>query len=218
LDESLVEIQPEGSEEIYYIQHGLLFNASEYFHKALDGRFLEGFNRRLTLPGCDEDTLKVFLYWVVKKELPWTRYNCCLDFDCCETPCHRWLESELQVIRVWRFADQYLMPKLQNAAMSILLDMLPEGYPQIDAIHEAFSACAPDSRLCKMYVDEIAFRFRTGEEMTREYTASLCDAEGFYPEFFMSCTSMMRCHGDARCSRCLPSDRAGNRSRFFVRE
>jgi len=69
-DDVLVTVQLEGARQTFSVQKALLCSASDYFVKALDGKFKEAVDNTLHLPGCDEATFQLFLAWLCGREFP----------------------------------------------------------------------------------------------------------------------------------------------------
>ncbi|KAK4621991.1 hypothetical protein CLAFUW4_06799 [Fulvia fulva] len=71
LEDELVTIALDNCSRTFTISKALLCGASDYFVKALNGRFKEAADHILRLPGCDEATLRCFVYYLTHdKELP----------------------------------------------------------------------------------------------------------------------------------------------------
>lgn len=69
-DGQVITIKLEDTEETFLVQRALLCCASDYFITALEGRFKEGIENVVRLPGCDTETFKLFLYWIGYHQLP----------------------------------------------------------------------------------------------------------------------------------------------------
>lgn len=68
--DELITITLEDSSTNFAVSKALLCKTSDYFKKALDGGFREAGTRQLRLPGCDKHTFNMFLYYLLKRELP----------------------------------------------------------------------------------------------------------------------------------------------------
>lgn len=148
-----VELQDGGT---FTVQKALLSGASEYFHKALDGRFLESHNRTLHLPGCSTASFELILYWLVNLRLP--------DFsDELEEQCdviHSYEESvgpearatAVDMVNLWICCDMLLMPALQNESARRLIDILCVFSSAPEATRIAFAETAPESILRRLLV------------------------------------------------------------------
>jgi hypothetical protein len=76
-------------------------------------------------------------------------------------------ENEILPVRLWVFADQNLMPKLQNQAMTYLFDTFGGGrwctvYPLTQTIAEALVTSTPDSALYRFMFSRLLKGVHTG--------------------------------------------------------
>lgn len=142
-DDYFVTIALEDSEKRFTVQKALLCSVSPYFTSALQGSFREAGDRTLRLPGCEEETFQLVLYWISHRRFP--------NFVLPVARLGRTSETDdtfvrnLQVlcVKTWLFGDAYLMPKLQNEAMRGLTQIFTRHYyVQIEAIRLAFEGTA----------------------------------------------------------------------------
>jgi hypothetical protein len=133
------------------VQKGLLCNASDYFVKALEGQFEEGLEQTLTLPGCDEDTFKLFLYWLCNHNLP-------EPFACTRTDSeeHK-ANTQDALVRLWCLSDMVLIPGLQNETIKVLLACLERTRVSLKAVKTTCELTTEGSHLHKAIMDELAF-------------------------------------------------------------
>ncbi|KAK5110163.1 hypothetical protein LTR85_001545 [Meristemomyces frigidus] len=154
-DDYMVTITLEGSHNTFKVQKALLCSTSEYFKKALNGRFKESGDRTLKLLGCEEETFQLVLYWLVHRTLPDAAEEtdtASLDYE------KRYqLSSNRQVllIKVWSFGDACLITKLQNEAMRSLLNPLRLYSVSPVALREAFATTSVSSVLREVLMTEI---------------------------------------------------------------
>lgn len=103
------------------LSKAMLCTTSKYFAKALDGDFAESEKRELTLPGADIESVRLFIFWLCKHDLPDTAK----EMDTHALGSKIWTDFVAQeqesLIRLWCFADQFILPKLQNVTMKRFL-------------------------------------------------------------------------------------------------
>lgn len=80
-------------------------------------RFKEGQKKEIELPEYDADVFEAFVYFLFGEELLFNSSPYDLQ--------QRLLELKLS-FRMWAFADKYLLPKLQNAAMRRVCDVIDD--------------------------------------------------------------------------------------------
>ncbi|KJX98410.1 hypothetical protein TI39_contig412g00013 [Zymoseptoria brevis] len=149
-----VELQDGGT---FTVQKALLSGASEYFRKALDGRFLESHNRTLHLPGCSTASFELILYWLVKLRLPEFSDELedqCVNMDSYEEsvgPEAR--ATAVEMVNLWLCCDMLLMPALQNESARRLTDLLCIFGNSPEAMRLAFAGTPPGSALRRLLED-----------------------------------------------------------------
>ncbi|KAK4539369.1 hypothetical protein LTR36_010999 [Oleoguttula mirabilis] len=155
-DDYMVTITLENSPTSFQVQKALLCNTSDYFKRALDGGFKEGSDRTLRLPGCDQETFEVVLYWITSKTLP--DFAAELDNEDTTFDARHEMSSVRQtlLVRTWAFGDAYLMPKLQNMAMRSLLAVFKHNRAHPEALREAFATTGAESTIRKACIMEAA--------------------------------------------------------------
>lgn len=114
---------------------------------------MEASNRTLRLPGCDEQTFRLFLYHLAKNKLPDYIY------DTKEEPSKEQIvasraEFQTGLVKLWTFGDAYLMPELQIAAMKHLIDHVRYEYFTVEAVETAFAA-AKDGVLRDLFIRQM---------------------------------------------------------------
>ncbi|KAK4501713.1 hypothetical protein PRZ48_007522 [Zasmidium cellare] len=183
----------EGCAETFSVSRALLLSASEYFRKALSNGFAETSEQTLRLPGCDEETFRFFLYYMTTNTLP----DFGAEFQAFyksehtveETAAMR-VQFQVALVRIWCFGDIYLMPKLQNAAVDRLLDLLKQVCIAPDAVRLAFSINV-DGPLCKLFAQEAAFDYNG----TTGFKKASMDRLGAIPGFICQFTdAILYCH------------------------
>lgn len=215
-NDELIAITLEDCPRHFSVSKALLYNASDYFRKALDSGFMESSKRILRLPGCDEQTFNLFLYYTTKNALPDFKTLCA---DVCKSNpgwdgAHA-RRSELQcaLVRLWTFGDAYLIPKLQNLAMKELINLLDICTVSSEAVNLAFETAAMDSPSRRVFVKECVQDYE-------ELSVQDMDMLGALPGFFLRFTEqILRCPGKGckHWPKCTPSDHK-EYSRFYVKE
>ena len=165
-------------------------SASDYFVKALNGKFKEATDYTLRLPGCDEDALRFFVYYL-------THGKTLLEFDeTCGELAGSWDERDsdasqfarkhiLILMHVWKFADVTLMPKLQNVAIKWICKLMSWIKLDVDLVRVAFADTAEDSHLRKAMVGEVIGEWQLEYLLpTVPKQARIMDGLGSIPGFF----------------------------------
>ena len=156
-DDHIITITLEdGSGTTFRIQKALLCSASQYFVKALQGSFKESDEHALRLPGCDADTFRLFLYWLCHGRLPEDMKDKGPPGDHEERDMFCRRRQEL-FIRLWCFADAYLLPKIQNEAMRAFLDHLRSSRVRIESVRLAFELASEHSPLHSAVMNELIY-------------------------------------------------------------
>lgn len=124
------------------MQKTLLINASPWFKEALTGTWTKTKRLILPFPEVGPDVIEQFLYYLFQGEA--------------RLPTHEY-QSENLAIGLWVFADQHLLPKLQNQAMRHIYQyhnpvFATSEYLSTDTIAEALDTSAPDSALYKFMI------------------------------------------------------------------
>lgn len=160
LHDQTIAIALENCSQTFTLSKAMLCNASSYFSAALNGHFRESTDHILRLPGCDENVLIFFVYYLTHHEkLPTLGSEDenedegaekLSDFD----PNSTWSQRVIFAIRLWRFADACLMPKLQNKAMRLCCTELKNVRVNASIARAAFEGTSMESPLRKAVIDE----------------------------------------------------------------
>lgn len=124
----------------YLVQQELLFATSDYFRKALQQKFVEGHEGVLRFPQDDADAWVDFLHFIFYGKLP--------------EPNNYEYDLQSKHSRLWIMGDKYIIPRLQNAAMTVLLASTISDYVELDVIKEAFEQTVPGAHLRKLMARE----------------------------------------------------------------
>ena len=123
----------------YSIQRTILTDASEWFKKALDERYIVGHQLTLRFPDTDTQTIDYFLYYLIRGEVPFTKPTPGYDLVS--------IDGELVAIRLWIFGDRHFLPKLQDEAMKHLHFFSSLRYPNMDQVKESLENSTSGSTL-----------------------------------------------------------------------
>ncbi|KAK4539182.1 hypothetical protein LTR36_001182 [Oleoguttula mirabilis] len=149
-DDGMITIVAGEGQETYKVQRALLINASPWFGKALGGGFKESQDRTLRFPGVREEVVQAFVAWLFQYSLPLNDLVEAAEEEDIEDD-DEWVQEEMRlVVRLWAFGEQYMLPRLQNAAMRELYKRVRYVYPDIDIIKEAYECSPPKSTLRKL--------------------------------------------------------------------
>lgn len=205
-EDELIDIVLEDGKKTYRVQKALLCTASDYFTGPLNSSFKESTSRTLRLPGCDITTFQLFLDWLCHRQLP--------NFDE-YTPDMEFTEKEQgALVRLWSFAEEHLMPKLQNAAMKELLATLESFHLMPGAVRVAFDTTSSDSIMRRMVVEEAVCDYELGRKAHREEM----DEFGAIPGFMLSFVECMQDRSNGDCDGLGPSRRPQNWHMYYVAE
>lgn len=118
LNDKLVTFALQDSAQNLLVSETLRESASECFRKALSNGFMETFKRTLPVPGCDEETVRLALYYMATKTLLSFVDDFIADrkkprmmYESRNTVAVR---SQLALVRTWCFGDVSLMPKAHS--------------------------------------------------------------------------------------------------------
>lgn len=184
----------------------ILRDASEYFTSALDGKFSEAAKKRIRLRYCETQTAEVLIYWLYQKELP--DFESELGMKCAvrtlgghqfrdPPPEEETTQHYILLARLWMLGDYLMMPKLQNAAMTKLLNisrMHPSMMMAATTIAEVFRISYSGSVLRRVVLEQATWQsYRGADTMGDEELATLMAI----PEFAQGFVSRLReIHGD----------------------
>ena len=168
----------------------------------MNGSFQESKSRTLRLPECDADTLETFIFWLYKRELP----DFATEVDALPYATQErkdaMTNAQLQLVRLWSFADEYLMPKLQNAAMARLLDLLPDAYARTETITLAFNSTTETSPLRQALVLSFLRSQHPSNHLNaygeKRHDADAMNVLGATPGFLSACLAAI--HG-SKCGK-----------------
>ncbi|KAK5166590.1 uncharacterized protein LTR77_008133 [Saxophila tyrrhenica] len=158
----------------YFVQKAILYNASQYFVKALEGSFIESTEQVLKLPGCDSATFDVFFFWLCKGNLPTTLqvigglgYQ---DRDVSTMRARRSEDCEKQklIVRTWCFGDACLLPVLQDVAMRALCASSKACPITDEVLCLAVQTMPRDSALWRLCFDKFAVFFYHARDLMSE--------------------------------------------------
>jgi hypothetical protein len=136
LTQGVVAITPEDSDRTYHISKALLCSVSDYFIKALNGRFTEASNQRLRLPGCDDKSFRIFLYWLHHRALP-------EPFDVQES-----------LVKAWAVGEALLLEDFQAAVLKALRETWQHSVVDMRALAAAFELTAEKSYIQRAVLTE----------------------------------------------------------------
>ena len=166
------------------MQKALLCTTLEYFVKALKGNFKEAEDRTLRLPGCDKETLELFLYWACNKALP--DFQADIGHEPGNTRKDLVHANQLRLAKLWILGDACLLSRLQNDAMRSLGSMLGSANVSVEAIRYAFAESAEGSMLRKALAHELALDY-----INDRYLAGEAENIGAIPGVFAATTNVV---------------------------
>lgn len=137
----------------YHIQRILLSNASPWFEKALSERFKEGQECVLRLSETDDETISLFLYWLIHGKVALPASDTMKRDEEGGLPLH---SAQRSAVRLWVFGDQHFLPQLQKDAMDYLKTVLDIVFPSISLIEEVYHCTPAGSPLRHRFVGEFA--------------------------------------------------------------
>lgn len=173
----LISIQASDCKRPLQVPRVLLTAASPWFQKALDKRFKEGQEGALRFPETDNATVMTFLYWLFHG-----RQLHCTGSD---QGARTISQAQLQDVKLWIFADKYLLDQLRDAAMVDLKEKLILQYPNATLVRTIFEDTTTDSPLRQVVLKEIVFGMRSrakGDKsagFSTEELEKLMDVPGF---------------------------------------
>jgi hypothetical protein len=130
-----ITIALEGTDQTYTVPSLMLRSSSPWFTEALEGRFYESDSRVLHLPGCNEETFQLFLYRLVRGQLP-IYDRCDIPEGCGNCP---GVPFDDRLIRLWAFGAAIKLMHLQNAVMMALVKHWKHHALQVSFIRLAFT-------------------------------------------------------------------------------
>jgi len=147
------------------------------------------------LPGCDINTLELFLRWTTCRELPNYR-QASESFDKGSNELFNFTTTtQLQLIRLWTFADMILIPKLQNDSLQAINDMT--AFTRAETIELIFATTVVCSTLQNYALDCFLSGHRLPTDYgPKRYSDQDFDRIGATPGVMLACfklTEMSRC-------------------------
>ena len=155
----VVTIALESTTQTFSVQKALLCNASRYFTTALSGAFKESDAQTLKLPGCDEHTFRLFLYWLCNHKFPDPYKDAVTLTHGSEEKKAYITTQQLLLVKLWVFGDAYLLPRLQNDTMRRLLQLLQDTYIRAEAVQLAFTAAPFASKIREVAIAELVHSY-----------------------------------------------------------
>lgn len=129
------------------LSKALLSNTSEYFAKALSNGFKETEKRELALPESTLQSVQLFIYWLCKQEVPSAAKDIeTLPQDSQDRKDFVTKQQET-LVRLWCFAERFMIHKLQNAAIKRMLELLRTNYIRAEILDLAFRLTSTGSML-----------------------------------------------------------------------
>ena len=151
----LVTLESEDGSQALKVSKATLCSISDYFSNALDGGFIEGTQRRIKLPGTQQDTVKLFAFWVSRRSLPDFVFKLEKVLDAAPTRTRDLSTPYLMpLVRLWILADMLLVPKLQNEAMTQIFTIICMARVSHDVLLEGFCHAARGSALSRLLMKE----------------------------------------------------------------
>ncbi|KAK4506439.1 hypothetical protein PRZ48_000171 [Zasmidium cellare] len=164
-EDRLVSIYIGDKKKPYLIQQTIITMTSDYFKAAFTNeRFEEAKSGILRVPDDDIDTWALFMYWLVKRELP------------CHVSDIRW------AVKAWTFGDKYGISQFQNAAMLEVLSrfnlMDLRSPADVALVEEAFVLCPQGSLMRKFLAEQVVAAVLDLKSTTWEDLAAIREPAG----------------------------------------
>ncbi|KAK4895435.1 hypothetical protein LTR27_006499 [Elasticomyces elasticus] len=142
----------------FHISQNLLEQTADYFKSAFRNQHLGSSNKRHTLHFPEDDLYawKIFLYWVMTKELPSSGVVRALRRSDEGGTATYDISLHTLCIRCWILGDKYDVPVFQNYIMLELLNLFERKAPGLHTIKEAFENTPPGSILRELMAEELA--------------------------------------------------------------
>jgi hypothetical protein len=120
-----------GEEKVVYTIHkDLLCYHSPYFHRALNGSFVDASRQEVELENVQPDVFGLFVHWIYRAKIGEKRFNDPKDSTIVEQT------TDEQLIKLWSLADYLQVPKLQNAVVEHMWLRLEEL-----GVHPSIATC-----------------------------------------------------------------------------
>jgi hypothetical protein len=138
-------------EEGFLIHKDIIIFYSEYFRGAFNGNFSEAVERKISLADERVDVFSIVNQFIYTRQLSGG-----VDSH---------LDAEV-LIRAWIFGDRYLMPSLQNKAMTAIMKKHTEsGFTPIYQTKLIYANTLSGSPLRRFITDLVAYRCDVGSLM-----------------------------------------------------
>jgi hypothetical protein len=129
------------------LSKAVLCNTSVYFTKALENGFKETEQRVLTLPDSNLESVQLFIYWTCKHELPDAVQESNGYAEGSQELKDFVAQKQESLVRLWCFADRFLITKLQDVAMTQILSFVRIYYVPADVVDLALRLTSGESKL-----------------------------------------------------------------------
>lgn len=173
------ESEEPGSDKPFLIPQSTLYDASEYFVKAIKNEHL-GFGESgvLRFPTDDREIWKIMLYWVVKREL-----SSVIDRF------HPTEDTELLIVRLWIARDQYAMADFQDLVMLELLYAVEERgvMTGLDVLLAAFCGTLSKSPLRRLAAEQLVSSMYAHNTVKQDELEAFDGIPGALRDFAIAC-------------------------------
>lgn len=213
--DSLVAIIPEGTTEKILVSKVLPCQTSNYFVKALDGEFKEAGEQTLRFPGWTSDVIGLFIYWSYKWTLPEFKEEI-QKSDSKRATSGRVMMS---LVKLWQFGEAHLIPRMQNCAMRVLLDLTQYVHTEAEVLKVAYEGAPTDSALFRFAIREARFEYLDhGEGLSEEGFESLAQVQGFLSDIMRPLRWQLQEDEEEEIPRKWPPAYEHNDSDYIVNE
>ncbi|KAF1351269.1 hypothetical protein BDV97DRAFT_313677 [Delphinella strobiligena] len=134
----------------FQVYRGLLCFYSDYFRSAFLGGFTEAKKKSIHLEDVDASTFRIFMGWLHFGNFSDSHGNVGRDLS--------WDD----ILKVWVFADNHLIPLLKNEAVDLILDKIAyeaandKYFPRCFELPYVYDNTAPNPPLRRIFIDAIA--------------------------------------------------------------
>jgi BTB/POZ domain-containing protein len=154
LGTELVQLVVGSDRKILSVHKKLLCSVSEFFDKALNGRFAEASSNQMELPEDTPSIVSMFISWLYTRDLKFDLYECDTSL------------GVTTLIDLYVFADAKRCNALKNKAMDTLQDGLYSCHLVLDLYQVEFvfeKTCTNDESPIRCFlVEAIAHRLHEG--------------------------------------------------------
>ena len=156
----VVVIAGEGEHsEHYWVQSLPLSNASEWFHNTVKD-LIQRKDTYLHFRGTERAVVEHFLYWLFYGKCRFEDY-----YQAIEDP----EQYQTICIKIWIFANDHGLPKLQNQAMEALYGSMQSSGDSLSIVFEVLEPSPPSSILAKLAMDNVIDMVRNGKVELHEF-------------------------------------------------